>query len=108
MVDQCITVTVQVPTNITIQSITIGGADCLTGCILDCDGGCVIPLSVDIIVTFANSGMTGDITPTLTVGGGPAITPVEGTIISVPGGGTAVATFGTNLGVGDNNVCIHY
>lgn len=110
MADQCINVHVQVPSNITLQTIQIGGADCIGGCTLTCGGGgCTVPLGIDVIATFANSGTVGDITPTLTVGGGSPIAPTEGATITVPEGGFATATFAaTGLVSGDNNVCIHY
>lgn len=109
MASQCINVHVQVPANITLQAIQIGGADCLAGCTLTCGGGCVVPLTINIVATFANAGTEGSITPTLQVGSNPVIYPNEGNTITVPGSGTANATFtATGLISGDNTVCINY
>lgn len=107
MVSQCTTINMQEPTNITIQSISIGGIDCPSptfACTnMICPGGC--PVNVDVVVIWANSGdISGTFTPTIQIGIG---TPVPGSSIIIPANGTNTSTFSiTGLSRGSHNICI--
>lgn len=101
---------------ISVTDINIGGIDCGVGgpcpSYLVCtNDGCTPPDTVPITVTFINSGdLDGAISPTVSVGGvDTGIVPNEGASITVPAGGSAIATFaGVTLVHGDNSVCVNW
>ncbi len=112
----CVTVTMTLPSVITVSSITMdsvyGAMDCTTGCTAVMQSSSAQP--VDMVVTFTNSGTAdGIITPTMDVvqaDGTPfyGIVPVEGLSLTVPAGGTVTATFSTQFIAGDNSICVNY
>ena len=101
MVNQCITVNMQQPATITIQSITVNGAPC-GSCNVTCPTGC--PSDISVVVTWANSGdFSGTFTPTITVD----TAPTTGTSVTVLAGGTNTSTFSvTGLARGSHNICV--
>ncbi len=112
----CVTVTMVLPSVITVSSITLdsvyGEMDCTTGCTAVMQGN--TPQPVDIVVTFTNSGTAdGVVIPTIDVvqaDGTPfyGIVPDEGLSLTVPAGGTVTGTFHAQLIAGDNSICVNY
>lgn len=108
----CTTITMRAPANISVSDITIGGVDCGTSAcpdIICTNYGCLPHDSLPVVVTFANSGdISGNITPTLTVGTGTPI-PANTPTIIVPALGDNTATFTVTAFVrGPNSVCVNW
>jgi hypothetical protein len=99
-----VTIVVKTAANIAIQSITVEGTTCTTGCDVTCIGTC--PATVNIVATWANSGgSSGTFIPTIKVG---TAATIDGSSITIAPGSTGITTFtGIVLPGGAQTVCFN-
>lgn len=94
---------VRIQADISIQDITIGETSCTNGCVITCISGC--PATVDIVVTWLNSGTDVTFIPWITISGGNRI---DGEQITVAQGDTGTTTFpSVSLPRGVPQVCFN-